>query len=366
MQYVIPAILSLAVVLAGGLLLWGIKKKRPRLDYEVIESEPFPREGGEARYFVIRLRNAGNTPLENIDLRVVFPALTVDLIRFSDDRLIEDVSQGQSELTGAVPLLNPGETFSLTVTTRPADSVSTPKVQARALGATAVPRPAQPPPGGLAQLVSGALFGAAVGLLASMLLFGSLFGGRLEHLRLRVERASRRYGEVEVESDSMKKEVRKTRALVDDWRSKLEHGAAERPHIIFAALNRSGLSHLIPELLGPGAGAEYWRSGLFLMHRFLVEPGSRDKHVAAMEQLLNAESMVPCSKGFIFYLLGKMEQLRGNNDKATEHFDACKKEAPLMYEHLISQDPAYDLQSVRDSLLTGRAQREGRPGGGHD
>jgi hypothetical protein len=61
--------------------------------------------------------------------------------------------------------------------------------------------------------------------------------------------------------------------------------------------------------------------------------------------------MAPASRGFLLYLLGKIEQFRKNNEKAIEWLEKCKNETPLMYEFLMAQDPGYDLGIVQKHFL---------------
>jgi len=61
--------------------------------------------------------------------------------------------------------------------------------------------------------------------------------------------------------------------------------------------------------------------------------------------------MAPTTLGFNLYFLSKMEQFRGNKQKAVEWLERCKTETPQMYSYLMAQDPAYDLELIRQDLL---------------
>ena len=65
-------LLSVILTFAASWALWEIQRDRIEMDYEVIESAPFPRTDGVGKYYIVRLRNAGNRSIENIDLRVDF------------------------------------------------------------------------------------------------------------------------------------------------------------------------------------------------------------------------------------------------------------------------------------------------------
>ena len=83
------------------------------------------------------------------------------------------------------------------------------------------------------------------------------------------------------------------------------------------------------------------------MHSYLLDKRNAKKYVNVLIELANVESIAPSSKGFLLYLAGKIEKSEGNSDSAIRYFERCKKETPLMYEYLMTQDPAYDLASVK-------------------
>ena len=111
MQYLIPAILAFIF----GYILWQIQRKRVQFDYEIIKSEPFPRESGEGQYFIVRLRNSGNTAVEKTDLKISFSSGTIESKTYSNSELIQNISESESEISVLIPLLNPKEIFATTI-----------------------------------------------------------------------------------------------------------------------------------------------------------------------------------------------------------------------------------------------------------
>jgi hypothetical protein len=93
---------------------------------------------------------------------------------------------------------------------------------------------------------------------------------------------------------------------------KREQGEPKREQVIFAVMNRAGLGHRFIELAA-GEDITYWRTGIFLLHGFLTDQPNRDRYVSAMEALVQIPEANPSSKGFNLYILGKMEQSRGNS-----------------------------------------------------
>lgn len=145
-------------------------------------------------------------------------------------------------------------------------------------------------------------------------------------------------------------------STLDEQITQLENkpqGAPEQEQIIFATLNRSGLSHLIPGLVNTsGDHLLFWKTGLYLIDSYLTDKSNGSKYAKALSDLANVKDIAPSSKGFLLYLTGKLEKNEGHSESAIKYFDLCKKETPLMYEYLMSQDPAYDLNSIRIWLTT--------------
>src|SRR5688572_8349889 len=112
-RYLIPAFLAFLF----ALFLWQIQKDRKRLEYEVIESAFFPRESGAGKYFVVRLLNQGNVSLEHIEFDIAFAREIIESSQFADPKLVTDVNRTPSNISGLIPLLNPDELVSVTITT---------------------------------------------------------------------------------------------------------------------------------------------------------------------------------------------------------------------------------------------------------
>jgi len=146
----------------------------------------------------------------------------------------------------------------------------------------------------------------------------------------------------------------KSSSSLDDLRKSIDDSAAgkpETPQVIFAIMNHSGLAYRFPEMVASSHELSYWGAGVFLMDAFLADEPNRSKYIAAMQALVDTPEMAPSSRGFDLYLLGKMEQFRGQNERAARWFDKCRERAPQMYEFLMAQDSAYDLKSVPEYMV---------------
>ncbi len=344
MKYAIPVILAFL----SGLLLWQVQRERLLLDYEVVTSEQFPRESGIGRYFVVRLRNAGNREIREIDLAIVLKSGAVETNRFSQPALISQISESPSELRGRLPLLNPGETFAITLTGAGASEVGPLEVAARAPGATAIPRRDD-------QLFStGALLVAVASVVALVIsTFFSYRTAKLSDSIAKIENLGEVSKRIEKKDEDLTTGLDRLEQLRKEGEER-ELGKPSSAQLIFAVFNRVGLGYRFHDLAFTGEDISYWKTELFLMHGFLVDDANRDRYIAAAEAIVEMPHMAASSRGFGLYLLGKMEQFRGNTERAIFWFERCRTVTPLMHAHLMEQDPAYDLTKIREHLRNQR------------
>jgi hypothetical protein len=365
LKYIIPAVLAFVF----GLLLWQIQKDELGIDYEIVESAVFPRESGNGKYYVVRIRNSGNKLVEKIDFTVAFEVGSVDSVAFSDPKLVTSLQKQPDLVSGIIPLLNPSETFSITITTVGPPNTTTPKIVARAPGVTAIPRSDEHIPIQLLVTIIGIFALAVVGFFSydiyksakitdSLVKIESL-GDVPARLERRVEETEKDFAETllrqEAEHRKRMEEIEQrsneSERKYNEFMRDRKEGSPAAEQIIFALLNKAGISHIFSDLATTGEGVKYWRTGLILVHNFLIDEPNRMKYVSALESLVKIEEMAPSSLGFNLYFLSKMEQFRGNKQKAVEWLERCKTETPQMYSHLMAQDPAYDLELIRQNLL---------------
>jgi hypothetical protein len=347
MQYLIPAILTAAFTFLVGFLLWQMKKERMSLEYDWIESEEFPREKGVGRYFIFKLINSGNKPIQDTKLTIDFPVGVIETANFSDPKLCSDLVIEKSQLSGMIPLLNPKENLGVTITTIGDLHISFPKIVARAVGTTAVPKKKDAISPHFLNLIL-AVLAAGVGIVA--------FLWWTSYKQAEVSKSLKTLVSIEHLRDLSKtelliEELGKQRADLQKENKEQEQGKPETQQIVFAILNRVGLGHLMYRLIETGESVTYWKTGLVLMQAFLVDQENSSKYINGMKSIVELSDIAPSSLGFNLYLLGKMEQFRGNNESATKYFEKCKTRTPLMYEHLMGQDPTFNLESLRKWML---------------
>jgi hypothetical protein len=337
MQYLIPVILTAILTFVVGLLLWLIKRDRLSLEYDCIGSEIFPRENGFGRYFIIKFINSGNKSIESTKLTIIFSAGTIESVNFSDQKLISDVVIDGPQFSGSLPLLNPKEDLGITITTIGKPDIGFPAIVARSIGVTAVPKKNVPIEKTFLTL---ALAGLAIAFTVT------LFVWQMSYKQTELSKSINR------SDKDLEKLLSERKQAEKEW----EQGKPETEQIIFAILNRVGLSHLMYRIAETGEKVTFWKTGLMLMQAFLVDQKNTDKYFAAMNSITELTDMAPSSLGFNLYLLAKMEQFRGNNNKAIQYFEKCKTRTPLMYEHLMAQDPTYNLENLRNWMLKNSKQ----------
>jgi len=336
-QYIIPSILSFFVTLLCGLILWKIRKGKLSLQYDLIESGIFPREVGEGKYFVIKLKNTGDKAIENISLEINFNTGEIETVRFFDSRLLTSVIQDSSKISAILPLLNPKEDLSITITAKGTPSISTPNIIARAVGVTAIPAKERE-----FSLRSFILFIALIVSIMAIITTYIVINERLNKLPLNI---------IDTKNSLIEK-LKEDTLKLKEQKIEYEKGKPEREDYIFSVLNKTGLGHVYPQLVSPGSEITYRNTGFFLMHLYLISNEiNKEKIIKSMESLLEIKEIAPGSRGILLYLLAKMEQFQGNHVKTLEYLRKCEKEAPLMYKHLMSQDPFYDLQNLKKWLL---------------
>ena len=76
-------------------------------------------------------------------------------------------------------------------------------------------------------------------------------------------------------------------------------------------MNRSGLEHRFFELTAISSDLSYWHTGVCMVRWFLIDETNRQKYVSAVEMLSEVQELASSTRCFLLYLVGKMEQFRG-------------------------------------------------------
>ena len=329
LSYVIPAVLAFLF----AYMMWLIRRERYRLEYSVSKSAPFPIDSRDACYFVTTLENTGNRPVTDITVRLCLHEASIVSVAASDPALLRIVSQSSNNVEGIASLLNPGDSLQATLTAVGPSGKSALDVTARGTGATAVSKTQK---SGMALFVQLATVLAAVTAIVAVSTF--VLSTRQTSVGERVAETAQR---VEA-SDSTLTRLRHEMARRDRERSE---GKPEPEELIISALVASGLSSTVPDLMSWG-DVSYWKTGLFLACEYARNPQGVDRYTTALSSLLNAPNVAPSSKGFILYLLSRIERERGNTARAEEYLARCKHDTPLMYDHLMQNDSLFVMRDL--------------------
>lgn len=344
MQYLVPAVLTFLV----GLVLWAITRTRQRLYYDIVESEEFPHGDTVGRYFVVRIRNAGNRHIQNTALSLSFEAGRVDSARCSDPDLASGFHHDDGHVSVQFPLLNPGDDTSVTITAYDKSAVSSPKVTVRGLGVTGKPRP---------ETVFTLADSVATGIMASSLVIGVFYLWQARRANDQVEQLGKSLSAVQDPNGPFESHLRRLEnkaneldSRVNGLQESLDQGEPDPQEIMFSILNHAGLGKVALSLPDSPNEVTYWGAGVLILRSFLTDPGKSAKCIEAMEGLVETGNIAPSSLGFDLYVLSKMERFKGRDDKANFYLQRCKKDAPRMYEYLMGQDQYFDLKSLQRSL----------------
>lgn len=359
-KYIIPAFLAFIV----GLVLWFIKRDRLSLEYTITESEIFPKGSVQGKYFLLNLKNNGNKALENINYQLELNLGKIDSLQFSKKDLIDINQQSDKTIKGLIALLNPNEELRTTLTIENAEDYSKIKIQARGVGVTAIESKKNQLPFYLQSF----LIPFSIVIVAS-----TAYTAFTSFNQIKVNESINSINDIK----NITKDIKENNTIINtelfDYKSKLTEqseklsllikenetrlkqealGKPDREQIIFASLNKAGLSFLLPQLLeNTGDNLPYWKTGLFLVNSYLIDKKNSTKYVNVLESLANIKDISPSSKGFLFYLAGKIEKNEQHTERAILYFNKCKANTPLMYEYLIEQDPAYNLNSIEEWLI---------------
>jgi len=249
--------------------------------------------------------------------------------------------------------------------------ILSPNVKARAVGVTGTPAGQDGLPNYLASMLAALLAGISV--LVVFNIWNSHRQSQIEEkieevaeapskaqntmqdLLRKMAETTKQQEEASKRREQESKKLEEERQKQDEkWKKDQEERSQGRPElrqVIFVVFNRSGIPDQMPQLLTWGE-VEFWKTGLFLMHSFLMDQERSDSYVLALEQIMEQGSadISVSSVGFNLYMLGKMEQYRGNAPRAQRYFEECKEKAPLMYNFLMEADSSFDLEALKDSL----------------
>ncbi|MEQ9049960.1 MAG: hypothetical protein RLP11_06590, partial [Marinoscillum sp.] len=369
-QYVIPAIFSLIV----GVVLWQIQIQRTELTYEIVESDHFPLNNGQAKFYIVVLTNTGDKEIENISVDSELKNATIE--KFDIDGVNGlNISSDSSSLKVTIPLFNPDEQLKFTITAYE-NGNATLSFSARAKGVTAKPKHN----GTISSFLS-ILISVITGLLAFFMITffnrqkGTVDLEKIDHtfsqskndleemleklkneskiqknelnekLKQQKEELEKEQKELEEKRKKEREEHEERMRQFNEEQEKIAKGKPERGQILFMTLNKNDLAHLYFKLINLGQEMTYLNTGFLLFMEYLKQEENGQKIHSALIDLSSNEMDIR-SKGMIYYLIGKIESQSGNLEKVNYWFNKLKDEAPLLYEYLIPNDDHFDIKTI--------------------
>jgi tetratricopeptide (TPR) repeat protein len=137
---IITAFISIGVTVAGGLILFYLQNKEPKLEYSVENIPPFESQLEKLNIYHITISNAGNNVAEDIVCKIKIVPATIKEYRINSEtpiRFTDSISKQDVDI--ATSTLNPKESYRVSIlATTNTSFPEKPLVSLRAKGITAV------------------------------------------------------------------------------------------------------------------------------------------------------------------------------------------------------------------------------------
>lgn len=308
---IITALISIAVTVIAGLILYYFQTKEPSLEYSVEKILPFESQSEKLNIYHVTIVNSGNSVAEDITCKIQIVPATIKEYRINSEAPIQFTdSLGKQDIDIATNTLNPQESYRVSIL---ATSSSTfpekPLVKLRAKGITAVEKiedvkdekQEEEPSKYLALL-------AAIAATASTLTL-------LVRKKLNSEDKSTHSG--------------------------------DQNEIIAYLCGIHGLKSEIERFLTLPRTSTYWAE----MDRFasiaisLNEREQTEKIIKIVVDLIDYASMADSSKGIGYYNLARLYKSIGDLVNSDEYLDKANKLIPKLLNTRKKLDPLFNSQN---------------------
>lgn len=347
MNYIIPAILAFLF----ALLLWLIKRDKYLMVYDLTESDIFPSNLRNGKYFIIKVKNIGNKAIEDTFLKFQLSNGEIQKFSNSEPQLVENETKTQNEYVCKIPLLNPKEIIQFTITTESDNDFDKPQIKLRGKGVNGQLESTTDYNSILSSIIVPIVISIVLGLFGVTFIQKTLFKdniGQKEIIeQLNEVKSTLKADSINTQLDILKKQSSELDSLI----SLREKGLPDREDEVFIIFNKSGLTDLFPSYISSVSETTYRNTGYFLFHQYLIDTKRKDRYIKALEYLGQVNGMANTSKANIFYLLYKIYTEQNDNTNAMRAIKECERVAPLLYAELIKNDKFYDINSLRKKLI---------------
>lgn len=289
-----------------SLIAWLIQREKFKLSYTLTESGLFPTDTGTGKYYTIKVINNGNRLINGIEASISITDATVK--RITDHTFIKNLVTTANQIDFRVDHLNAKEEFSFVITTEDAKNSTGINLSIRGIGATAKDRTKT------ASRID------RTGTIILCIEIGFLLG--IITLPLLTP---------EVGSD---KELKKPDHIEN----------------IFFVLNKNHAVALLPQLVTLSDDHPYASTALMLMEGYIKDSINYSIYISSLKDLA-LEDVTENTRGFIYYLIYKIDTRQKKHEEAGEYREKCKRESPSMYEHLMAHDMYFNLDSVAKKII---------------
>jgi len=290
---------SICVILLTSWLIWR-SRERQSLRYIITESDFFPTDKGQGKYYAIKIVNDGKKVIKNINAIITVTNAEINIVTENSD--IPNMQKEGNQIKFSLDRLHKNREVNFVITTKAASETSqlVPKIEGEDIAATEGKHPVKN-----SDWITAAIFSLIIGFIGG--------GYYVRH---------------EVESPDSK---------------------FDKIQEVFTILNKAEISHVFPKTIQAG-DQTYVATAFCITHAYLQDPANRAKYVSALKKI-SALNITGSSKGTIYYLIYKINTHGKNSVEATEYLDKCKNETPDIYEYLSAQDKYYNLDSLQKQLM---------------
>jgi hypothetical protein len=303
---IITAGITTVFTLICNIIYRRITKDKLMLHYILSESGLFPIDGGQGKFYNIKIKNNGNKIIEDINAEISFVNGKIKDVQL--DKSIQ-LQKTLDQLSFNIKYLNPKAEIDCVITIGEGAQNSKPIIKISGKGATASDKTEKESKSTWGPI----LLSGEIGIIIGLFIYGYFL------------------------------DPSSTSSVVSGKPDKIEN--------VFSILNKAQLSHLFPQIINKNEDISYVRTAFYITHSYLKESGEAAKYITALKGLARIEDIAPDSKGTIYYLIYKINSRVKNNTEAKEYLQKCQTETPLIYQNFIEQDQYYNLDSLQNWLI---------------
>ncbi len=300
-KIIITALMTGAVTIMAGMILFNLQTKKPKLVYDSPETSPFQGAGKNFAIYNVVISNTGGTNIEEVVGVVQFPDSFIDELKVTAPLSLNYSSNFIGDtLSIEIPNLNPTESISVSIlVTSQSDMKNSPVVSVRGMGISGVAR-TSPETG---NLIKEPLF--TVALIVSLFsIFSSYFGVSISSVSV----AGLKFPFPRFDNISGR-----------------HYGDQNKILSYLCGLN--GLVEEMDEYLVRDGNTDYWSEADRFGALGILTPGSNEteKRKKVLLDLNEYTQMAVVSKAIVHYNIARIAFSQNNTEEAKKHLTIAQK-----------------------------------------